>query len=159
MGKLLDFYTIVIDRREQKPYEFETGERWGSIRGTLKTGDYSILGLEDKIAIERKSLEDFVSTIIHANDRFAREVYRSGSLFYFAIVVEASVEDIALGRYRSRAHPQAVLARVASLSLDCCIPIFFCKDRAGGREMTQTLLKYAAKKLESSLDNHTPGGV
>jgi len=41
---------IKIDAREQKPYQFETP----SERGTVSIGDYSIVGLENHIAIEQK---------------------------------------------------------------------------------------------------------
>ena len=41
---------IAIDTREQRPYRFV----WSEIK-TLTTGDYSVIGLEDRVAIERKS--------------------------------------------------------------------------------------------------------
>ncbi len=43
-------FTIVIDSREQRPYQFP-----GAVVKTLPTGDYSIVGLTDRVAIERKS--------------------------------------------------------------------------------------------------------
>ena len=50
--------TIKIDTREQKPYAFENAEI-----GALQVGDYSIVGLEDYISIERKELSDLISSI------------------------------------------------------------------------------------------------
>ena len=44
---------IIIDSREQIPYEFE-----GSQVGTLKSGDYSLDGFQDRVAVERKSKAD-----------------------------------------------------------------------------------------------------
>ena len=35
---------VVVDTREQRPYLFAD-----SVRGTLRTGDYSLLGYEDRI--------------------------------------------------------------------------------------------------------------
>jgi len=49
---------ILIDSREQAPFPF-TGLR--TERVALTTGDYSVKGAEDFIALERKSLPDLVS--------------------------------------------------------------------------------------------------
>ena len=50
--------TIIVDLRERRPYRFH-----GAITKALSTGDYSILGLENCIALERKSLPDLLSVI------------------------------------------------------------------------------------------------
>ena len=44
---------VAVDTREQKPYRFQRSEV-----KTLQSGDYSIVGLEDRIAIERKTKTD-----------------------------------------------------------------------------------------------------
>ena len=54
---------IVIDTREQAPFPF-SGEQYRGTEtafGTLDTGDYSLAGLTDKVAVERKSLPDLVA--------------------------------------------------------------------------------------------------
>lgn len=51
---------IAVDTREQLPW-FD-GQPWAA-RRTLAVGDYSIVGCEGKVAVERKSLEDLYSTI------------------------------------------------------------------------------------------------
>jgi ERCC4-type nuclease len=48
---------LVIDSREQAPLAFE---RLESVRGTLRTGDYSVRGLEDLFSVERKTVADLV---------------------------------------------------------------------------------------------------
>ena len=50
---------IIIDTREQAPFTFRH-ERMGATTepGTLAVGDYSLAGLEDRVAVERKSLPD-----------------------------------------------------------------------------------------------------
>jgi ERCC4-type nuclease len=58
-------FTVVVDSREQLPYEFlgmvgPAGEALvvpTKVKG-LASGDYSIEGMGDRIAIERKSLDD-----------------------------------------------------------------------------------------------------
>jgi ERCC4-type nuclease len=66
--------TIVIDNREQEPLPFT---RLKSIRGTLYSGDYSVGGLEEHFAVERKSLDDMANCCLSGNrDRFERELHR-----------------------------------------------------------------------------------
>jgi len=56
----------------------------------LKSGDYSIVGHEDEISIERKSLDDLYGTLTHGRERFERELERLQSMKFSAVVVEAS---------------------------------------------------------------------
>jgi len=50
--------TIIVDSREQEPLPLS---RLQAVRGTLTTGDYSVVGLEQLFSIERKS----ISVIFH----------------------------------------------------------------------------------------------
>ena len=78
-------YTIIIDTREKLPLEFPAGIL--TARHKLDTGDYSIEGLENHICIERKSVDDFVNTVIHNKERWDDEVRRMGFMDYRAIVI------------------------------------------------------------------------
>jgi len=83
---------IIQDSREQAPYAF-TGPRYEGVTvkvGTLQTGDYSLHGLTDKVAVERKSLPDLVQCLGRERDRFERELQRAAALAAFCVVVEAS---------------------------------------------------------------------
>jgi len=100
----MDNITLIIDTREQNAYKFKTP----SIRATLSTGDYSIQGYEDQIAIERKNLDDCVGSLSIGRDRFERELKRSKSYEYFALVIETSLGDLATGNYRSRMNPKSI---------------------------------------------------
>lgn len=90
---------VVIDTREQLPFTFE-GMTCDVIdggkplivttqRGTLRSGDYSLLGFESKVAIERKSLADAYSTLSQGRDRFERELVRLSAYQFAAVVIEA----------------------------------------------------------------------
>ena len=53
MEKEPDFI-IIKDIREQTPWEFHYEHTVAEEIGTLKTGDYTVKGMEDKLVIERK---------------------------------------------------------------------------------------------------------
>lgn len=112
MDYVLAPFTVIVDTREQHGYSF-TGFRadakhWQRVGDPpaivkppyiipldvagLKTGDYSLAGYEDIIAIERKSKQDAYSTFCHEHDRFERELARLNALPGWAgVVVEASL--------------------------------------------------------------------
>jgi hypothetical protein len=99
---------VKADTREQSPYTFE-GIGWDkadgggegrtltieTVRGTLASGDYSLLGYESRVAIERKSLADWYGTLGKGRDRFERELERLRSYEFAAVVIEASLTEMA----------------------------------------------------------------
>lgn len=100
-------YTVVIDTREQRPFAF-AGIRADArqhcrplavqtVRATLRQGDYSLVGHELAIAIERKSAADLYSTLAAGRGRFERELQRLNQLQFAAVVVEIDWHEILLG--------------------------------------------------------------
>jgi ERCC4-type nuclease len=136
---------VVIDTREQEAYGFDPGEVT-SVRRALPAGDYSLDGHEAAVAIERKSLEDFVTSAIRDRERFGRELRALSGYDLGCVVVEATVEDILAHRYRSGAHPHAVLGAALSIIVDHGVPVYFCGDRQiACRFVAGLLLRYHRK--------------
>ena len=131
--------TIVIDTREQEGYSFDS-RLAATVRRALPAGDYSVAGLEGLVAVERKSLDDFVSTVIHNRARFRKELQKLTGYRAACIVVEAGVLEVLLGRYRGGAHPNAVLGSALSIILDYGIPVFFCSSRQAACQFVQAYL-------------------
>lgn len=131
--------TIIIDTREQEAYSFDP-RLVATVRRALPAGDYSVAGLENTVAVERKSLDDFISTVIHGRDRFRNELRKLNSYRAACVVVEAGIPDVLLHRYRGRAHENAVLGSVLSIILDFQIPVFFCSDRQAACQFVQAYL-------------------
>lgn len=123
-----DLPVVVVDTREQQPYSFDPAHVT-CVRRALPAGDYSLDGYEAAVAVERKSLEDFVASAITARTRFARELRALGEYDLGCVVVEGSLEDILARRYRSGAHPSSVFGATLSIIVDHGVPVFFCGDR------------------------------
>ena len=86
------------------------------MRGTLYTGDYSILGLEELIAIERKSIADLVACCMGENrERFERELHRLRGFRFKRLLILGSRGEIELQRYYSRIAPKAVAGHLERL--------------------------------------------
>lgn len=98
-------FTIAISSAEQAPWTFqsipgdvkEKCKFWMVLRSRmyLKTGDYTILGMQDRIAIERKSAADLWSTLTGSKSNktrrqvFERELARLQDMERAYIVVES----------------------------------------------------------------------
>ena len=137
---------ILVDTREQLPYQFT---RYGATieRTALPTGDYSLPGFESFIAIERKSIDDLVQCLKGQNrDRFEKELARGRHYECFAVVVEASLDDMKHGRYRSDMQPHAALQSITAFMVRYKTPFLWCGSREGGEYLVHSILsKYAAE--------------
>ena len=86
MLKIQDL-TAIVDTREQTPLDLAPLK---TVRGTLSTGDYSIVGLEHVVAIERKSRDDLIACVGRERERFDREVKRLLAYHVRSLVVEST---------------------------------------------------------------------
>lgn len=118
---------IVIDTREQQPYEF-TG--CSAQRGTLETGDYSLLGHELSVAVERKSKSDAWGCVGGGRTRFLACLRRLGGIASPAVVIEASLDEFAIPPAYSRLKPAHAVGAFISWSQEFRIPVFWCPSRA-----------------------------
>jgi ERCC4-type nuclease len=108
---------IIVDTREQSPFSFPSehdGEEIKVSIGTLPFGDYTIRGLEEIVAIERKSLPDIVACCGAERDRFNKELLALRGYKCKAVIIEATLADIIKGKWRGKVLPQMVLGSIAS---------------------------------------------
>ncbi|MBD5539210.1 MAG: hypothetical protein HDQ94_04345 [Desulfovibrio sp.] len=155
---------IVIDSREQCPFAF-AGPRYEGVEvvpGSLTVGDYSLEGLADKVAVERKELPDLVQCLGRERERFERELQRGMGLDAFAVVVEASWADLAAGRYRSRLNPHAACQSVAAFMGRYRVPFLFAGSRAAAEYVTWSFLRQylegARRRWKAIAKAHGAGG-
>ncbi|HEY1189942.1 MAG TPA: ERCC4 domain-containing protein [Gemmata sp.] len=142
---------VLQDSREQRGWGPDLdSEQFGVEVATLSTGDYTIDGLHDRLAIERKSLGDFVSTVTREWLRFRKELYRLAGFDVAAVVVEANVEDVMEHRYESDAHPSSVMGRAHGIFLDHGVPVFFWGPRPVCVAQVERFLLLADKKLRGA---------
>ena len=140
-------FTIVVDSREQRGYSFN-----GAVIKALKTGDYSILGLEDRIVIERKSKEDAYSSLGAGRARFERELTRLSKYDYSAIVIESNLADFLQAPAFTRMNPKAAINSLVSWSVKYKVFIFFASDRRLARALVYRILEKYFKHRSDNND-------
>lgn len=95
---------VLIDTREQRPYAFagltaDAHQGGGPLvvetrPATLPSGDYSLDGFADRVAVERKSKADLFGTLGRGRERFERELARLAGMEFAAVVVEAEWSEV-----------------------------------------------------------------
>ena len=147
---------IIVDSREQAPFTFKHERYAGTVieSGALSVGDYSLSGLCDRVAAERKSLPDLVACLSRERERFEREMQRAAALDAFAVVVEASWLDLAGGQYRSQLNPHSACQSVLAFTARYSIPFLFAGTRSGAEYACWGFLRQyleSARKRWSSI--------
>jgi len=126
LGELADTSPIIIvDTREQEPLTFTHLE---SRRGTLMSGDYSVVGLENLFAVERKSIADLASCCVGENrSRLERECHRLRGFRFKRLLIVGTEEQIFRAQYHSSVAPKAILATLSAFEVRWDLPVVFCE--------------------------------
>lgn len=96
---------IIRDTREKKGWFFTPQEPFlGFIDYKLKTGDYSVEGLEDIVSIERKASIDELANNLKGK-RFFRELERLDKIKYAFLLLEFNLSDLIHYPKTSRLSP------------------------------------------------------
>ena len=157
-------FTVIVDTAEQMPYSFHAippraehkAQRLvvPTKREHLATGDYSIEGFENRVAVERKSLNDLYGTLAAGRGRFGREFERLQDMEFAAVVVEADWRNVCKPGdphvQQKKALDTLVDAAYECLRVDCSVV------EAAGRRLLDTLdpVKTALETIHS-LDEYT----
>ncbi len=150
---------LLVDTREQNgfAYTFERFPKWfaGVERVKLRAGDYSVKGLEHRLAVERKSLADLVNSVIQDRNRFLAQCKSLAALKRKAIVVEASLSQVKTPYAESQAHPNAVVGTLIALQERWEIQVIWCDSPELAEETVAHILsKYYT--LQWLKDNKLP---
>jgi len=145
---------IIVDSREQTPFEYED-----SVVKKLDAGDYSVEDYEDEIAVERKGIGDAISSVLQGRVRFEKEWNRAKELKRFFIVIEGTQEmikkEIIRLSYLDNGNPSRIERNIKSVlhtyihwSAKYGVPVFFCEGREEARSLTFELLRASVKYLD-----------
>lgn len=131
---------ITIDTREQKPIFFKDVKVENK---KLNFGDYSC---DESLTVERKSLNDFVSTLSAGFERFNKEIFRCvWEEGYIVVVVDCDINKFLSFNYSkasrySRVSTEFIFHRMRELSRQFPDNLQFCFS--GGRKESSSLIKF-----------------
>ena len=134
--------TAIIDTREQTPLDLSPLQ---TTSGTLVTGDYSVVGLQAVVALERKSQADMLSCIGTERERFDREVQRLLAYPVRALVIESTWAEFEAGDWRSKIKPSSVVGSLLGWSA-LGLPVVMAGDHTNAGRYVSRLLFIAARR-------------
>jgi hypothetical protein len=171
-------FTVVVDTREQMPFKFrDIDDHRGHVlevattRRKLDAGDYSILGLEQEISIERKTKPDMYGTAGKGRDRFEREIDLLAAMAAPAIIIQCdgpSEQEAGEGEQEKESttppccrpgtqcpilellvppphtgmSPKSIVNSLFAWSVRRRIPVWLCPDRRSAETLTFRLLQH-----------------
>jgi len=126
-----------VDTREQTPWEIRS-EKISDVRvRKLDTGDYTVLGLEDKLCIERKKSVSEVATNV-TEKRFERELERMEAYPHSFLILEFSIDDVMAypvgsnipkSKWRKiRVRGPFIMKRLEEIMVRHNVTVVFCGD-------------------------------
>lgn len=140
-------FKVIIDTREQQPWEFD---RVAYANRKLDTGDYSIEGYEHLLCVERKkSVSEIANNI--TEKRFKDVIDRMKTYKYSYLILEFSLEDIYRYPIGSNVPKRMwdklkitsgfILKNLLELQLKHNIHVLFCGDPSNASKIAITLMK------------------
>lgn len=142
-------FGILVDSREADPWQPPDDTHWSVVK--LEQGDYSLACYAARVAVERKSLVDFMGSLFNPTNwpRFERELERLRPLELKMVVVETTAAAIRDGSFRvpknsrirdgegrkwaeylDRMSPERVISAACVLHGQYGIPTFFAGSTA-----------------------------
>jgi ERCC4-type nuclease len=146
---MIDFsnFHIIVDTREQQPWEFENMVKSVS---KLDTGDYSLKGLEDILCIERKKSVSEVANNI-TESRFKDVVARMNTFKYAFLLLEFDLDDVLAYPVGSnvpkkmwdklKITPKFILKHLIELQLLHNIKVLFCGSPSSAERMALSIMR------------------
>lgn len=142
-----DNFTIIVDTREQQPWTFDN---YVVANKKLDTGDYSIEGLQDIFAIERKkSINEIANNIIEP--RFKDVIARMSQLKYSFFLLEFGITDVLnypIGSNlpkklwdKIKITPPFIMKHILDWQLKYNIKVLFCNNASNAEQVAEYILK------------------
>jgi len=132
---------IAVDTREQQPYRFKQFSP-PLVRTTLQTGDYSVIGFENMIAVERKNPADFIQSIGRSRERFFDEIGRLSLVPYSIVVVESTIIRMMTSWFnRTGLSESQVTGAIVAIVSKFRTPVIMTETKASSEEFVYKYLK------------------
>lgn len=140
-------FHIIVDTREQTPWQFV---KHSVANQKLDTGDYSLVGLEDKFCIERKKSVSEIATNI-TEKRFQDVLQRMSLYKYSFMLFEFSVSDVLIYPRGSeippskwkyiKISPNFILKKLSEYMVDYKINIIFADNHTNAEKVAMSIMR------------------
>ncbi len=134
-----DRIKVFVDQREIRSHVARSLEKLGMdiVLKTVEVGDYIV---SDRVGIERKTVQDFLSTLTDGRDLFGQISDLRRTFDRPLLIIEGE------GLYSARQiHPNSIRGILSSIAIDFGVPIIFSTDE----DDTAALIAIMAKREQT----------
>ena len=133
---------LLVDTREQNPFHFTRFAGWfaGVEKRALKLGDYSIAGLEDICAVERKDLSDLVHSFTVARTAFIHRLRFMAEYPHRLLVITSALSQVKSPYSHSKIDPNRIMQFLIAALAGLQVPFVSSETHELGEELVASYL-------------------
>ncbi|MFZ0868558.1 MAG: ERCC4 domain-containing protein [Candidatus Sulfotelmatobacter sp.] len=133
---------VLVDTREQTPFDFSRFSGWfvGVERKALRVGDYTIAGLEDICAVERKDLADLIHSFTVDRPVFINRLRLMSSFPHRLLVISAALSQVKSPYAHSNINPNCTLQSLIAVLAGLNVPFLCTETHELGEEVVASYL-------------------
>ncbi|MGA7929169.1 MAG: ERCC4 domain-containing protein [Candidatus Sulfotelmatobacter sp.] len=133
---------VLVDTREQMPFDFSRFSGWfaGVEKKALRVGDYTIVGLENICAVERKDLADLVHSFTVDRPAFVNRLRLMSSFPHRLLVISAALSQVKSPYAHSNINPNRILQSLIAVLAGLNIPVLCTETHELGEEVVASYL-------------------
>lgn len=134
--------TAIVDTREQNPLSFRRFQGWFEKveYRALQLGDYSIVGMEDRCAVERKDLADLIHSFTTNRAVFIQRLRRMSELPHSLLVVTCSLTEIKSEYPHCAVSPNRITQSLIAVLAGLRLPFISTETHELGEEIVASYL-------------------
>ncbi|MDY6964471.1 MAG: DEAD/DEAH box helicase [Halobacteriota archaeon] len=139
---------VFADQREARSAVVKSLDKLGVelVLKTLEVGDYV---LSERVCVERKRVEDLLSSFMDKRYLFGQLSDMSNEYEKPLLIIEGD------GLYETRnIHPNAIRGLLGTLAIDFCMPVIFTKDEEDTAAMLQVIARREQEKKPKNFNPH-----
>ena len=156
---MVDKFSIIRDTREKEGWDFNFHTSCAIESRGLKTGDYTLEGLEEILCIERKATTGELSMNLGKNrKRFEAELERMKEFRWAYILCEFAIDDLiqfpknsSIPTYRwkyLRMNGKFMCRLMRGYEEDYGVEVVFCGDRESAEEKAIEIFREVVETLD-----------
>jgi ERCC4-type nuclease len=133
---------LVVDTREQHPFDFSRFAAWfgGIQKKALQLGDYSIAGMENICAVERKALPDLVHSLTVQRSVFVHRLRRMAQVPHRLLVIDAALSQVKSRYAHCGADPNRITQSLVAVLAGLGVPFLCAETHELGEEIVASYL-------------------
>jgi ERCC4-type nuclease len=133
---------VLVDTREQTPFDFSRFSGWfvGVERKALRVGDYTVAGLEDICAVERKDLADLIHSFTVDRPVFINRLRLMSSFPHRLLVISAALSQVKSPYGHSNINPNCTLQSLIAVFAGLNVPFVCTETHELGEEVVASYL-------------------